>query len=364
MLRAMSDFAVIVYGASGFTGRLVCAELARRQISFAIAGRDRAKLTALAASLPARPEVLEAALDDSAGLRRAIARGRVVLACAGPFARLGKPVRDAALAEGRHYLDITGEASYMLETYECDAEAKARGVALINAVGFDVVPTDSAAALATEAAGGGKPDELRIAIKFGGRSTQGTTRSAMELADRGGLAFLAGQYTPEPVGRDRWEAPFPGKIGTRTTVSIPWGDLATAPRTTGARTVRTYVVVPPVMAPLAPLVGIAGKALGWQPVRDLAERWIQSLPEGPSDAERASARCAVVAEARTGPRTGRAWVTCGDGYDFTAAAAVECAARAAAPEFTAKGALTPAQAFGGRALLEALQSSGVEFGVT
>src|SRR6266542_3252097 len=165
MLRAMSDFAVIVYGASGFTGRLVCAELARRQLSFAVAGRDRAKLTALAASLPSRPEVLEAALDDTAALRRAVARGRVVLACAGPFARLGKPVREAALAEGRHYLDITGEANYMLETYERDLEAKKRGVALVNAVGFDVVPTDSAAALATEAAGGGKPDELRIAIK-------------------------------------------------------------------------------------------------------------------------------------------------------------------------------------------------------
>jgi short subunit dehydrogenase-like uncharacterized protein len=73
----------------------------------------------------------------------------------------------------------------------------------------------------------------------------------------------------------------------------------------------------------------------------------------------------VVAEARSNGRFGSAWVTCGDGYDFTAAAAVECAARAAADGFAAKGALTPTQAFGARPLLEALAAAGaVEFGVS
>ena len=65
----MADVAVVVYGATGFTGRLVCAELARRKAKFAVAGRDHAKLTALSASLgAAEPEVLVAALDDRAAL--------------------------------------------------------------------------------------------------------------------------------------------------------------------------------------------------------------------------------------------------------------------------------------------------------
>jgi saccharopine dehydrogenase (NAD+, L-lysine-forming) len=363
MLRRMSDVAVVVYGATGFSGRLICAELARRKVSFVIAGRDRAKLTALAASLPSPPELLEASIDDAAALRRAVARGRVVLACAGPFARLGAPVRAAALAEGRHYLDITGEIPYMLETAEHDAEARRRGVALINAVGFDVVPTDAAAVLASEAVGG-KPDDVRIAIKFSGRATQGTTRSALEHAGMGGMAFVDGAFRSEPVGHDRWQAQFPSPLGTLTTVSLPWGDVATAPRSTGARTVRTYVAVPPAVAPLMPLVGAATKALAWGPLKQVAERVVQSMPEGPSDAERASARSAVVAEARAGGRVGRAWVTMGDGYDVTAATAVECAARAAAPQFAGAGALTPAQAFGARALLTALGASGIAFGVS
>jgi short subunit dehydrogenase-like uncharacterized protein len=112
-----------------------------------------------------------------------------------------------------------------------------------------------------------------------------------------------------------------------------------------------------------PLVGLASKALSWGPARRLAEHWVSSLPEGPSDAERARARCAIVAEAQNGARTARAWVTAGDGYDFTAAAAVECAVRAAADGFDKRGALTPTQAFGARALLEALAEHDVRFGV-
>ncbi len=354
---------VVVYGATGYTGRLVCAELLRRKVSFAVAGRDRDKLTALSQSLVgAEPEVLAAPLDDAVALEAAIARGRVVLACAGPFSRLGTPVREAALAAGRHYLDITGEADYMLATAARDADAHARGVALVNAVGFDVVPTDAAAVLAAEAAGG-PPELLRIAIRFGGRASQGTTRSAIEHAAHGGLAYVGGRYQPEPVAADRWQAAFPPPIGDRVCVSIPWGDLATAPRSTGARTLRTYMAVPPAMARVMPLVGLATKALAWAPAKRLAERWVDALPEGPSDAERARSRCAVVAEAQKGARAGRAWVTTGDGYEFTAHAAVECAVRAASPAFDKKGALTPTQAFGARPLLEALAPYGVRFGV-
>jgi short subunit dehydrogenase-like uncharacterized protein len=356
----MSDFDVVVYGATGFTGRLVCAELVRRKVRFAVAGRDRARLTALSASLGASApevavEVIEAPLDDAARLQAAIARGKVVLACAGPFARLGAPVRDAALAAGRHYLDITGEANYMRETYTHDAAARSRNVALVNAVGFDVVPTDCAAALAAEAVGGA-PDDVKIGIKFGGRATQGTTRSAVEHADSGGLAFVDGQYQPERVGAATWQAPFPPPLNSRLTASIPWGDLATAPRSTNTRNLRTFVALPPSAIALLPIVGLASKALSLGPIKKLAERFIQSLPEGPSDAERARAHCAVVAEATKGSRTARAWVTCGDGYDFTAVSAVECAILASSADFKATGALTPSQAFGALSLLQSLQS--------
>jgi saccharopine dehydrogenase (NAD+, L-lysine-forming) len=360
----MADFQVVVYGATGFTGRLICKELVRRGLSFAVAGRDRQKLDALAASLGAsKPEIIVARLEAPDALARMAGRAKVTLACAGPFSQFGKPILDAAIAGGSHYLDITGEAAYMLATTERDAEARARGVALINAVGFDVVPSDAAAALAAEIAGA-PVAELRIAfINQGGRPTQGTTRSALHHADQGGLAFIDGSYVREPVGTVRWRVPFPPPIGVRDCFSIPWGDLASAPRSTGARTLRTFVAMPKALGSFMPLVGVASKTLAWAPMRAFAERCIRSLPEGPSDEQRAAGRFAIYAEARGKAGTRAAWVTGGDGYDFTAASAALCAERAAAPEFAAKGALTPTQAFGARALLDGLADSGVAWGL-
>ncbi len=356
----MSDLVpVVVYGASGFTGRLVCAALRRREVAFAVAGRDREKLTAIARATDAA-RVIVAPLEAEP-LARMCERARVVLDCAGPFAKYGRPVQDAALAAGRHFLDITGEAGYMLATAARDAEAKARGVALVNAVGFDVIPTDAAAVLAAEAAGA-PVEALRIAFaNRGGRPTQGTTRSALAGAHHGGLAYLDGRYLPEPVGAARWRVPFPAPIGERECASIPWGDLATAPRSTGARTVRTYMALSRRTIRLLPLARPLTRLLALAPLMRLAERWVRSLPEGPSDEERARARFAVYAEAR-GPRgTRAAWVAGGDGYDFTAASAALCAEWAARPDFAKTGALTPTQAFGARALLDALAPDGVTY---
>ncbi len=345
---------VIVYGATGYTGRLVCAELARRGAAFAISGRDKAKLNALALSLKPSPEVVIAGLDDPQALRAMAARARVVLDCAGPFSRLGKPVQDAALEAGAHFLDITGEATFLGASWRRDEEAKSKGVAIINAVGFDVVPTDCTAAIAAEEAGA-PVARVRLAFaQMGSRATQGTTRSALEAAHLGGAAFVDGKIRPERVGAHRWRVPFPEPVGTRDAISIPWGDIVTAPRSTGAREVRAYISLPRRVMRLAPIVSRIGFTLMIPGARALAERYVRSLPEGPTDEERARAITAVRAEADGAKGTRAAWALTGDGYDFTAKSSVHCALLAAEPGFTKRGTLTPSQAFGARALLDAL----------
>jgi saccharopine dehydrogenase (NAD+, L-lysine-forming) len=352
---------VIVYGASGYTGRLICAELQRRKVDFAVAGRDEAKLRALAAAV-GEPAVILAGLDDPPALERMAAAARVVLDCAGPFARLGRAVQDAALAARRHFLDITGEQLYMRATFARDAEARARDVALINAVGFDVVPTDAAAALAAEAAGA-PVSSVRIAFAAGGaRPSQGTTRSALEAMGLGSVAWVDGEWRREPVGAETWEVNFPAPIGARACVSLPWGDVATAPRSTGARNVRTFIAVGRHAGAARLGMRLVSRVAKLPPVRALSERWLRTLPEGPSDASRARSSSAVWAEATGARGTRSVWVTCGNGYDFTAASAALCAELAARPEFAARGAPTPAQAFGARALLDGLAASGVRWG--
>jgi short subunit dehydrogenase-like uncharacterized protein len=92
MLRRMEPADVVVYGATGYTGRLICLELVRQNVPFVVAGRNRDKLLALVASLGIPIELEVAALDDPAALARMAGRGKVVLDCAGPFARWGRVV--------------------------------------------------------------------------------------------------------------------------------------------------------------------------------------------------------------------------------------------------------------------------------
>src|SRR4051812_43625221 len=115
---------IAVYGATGYTGRLVAQELARRGLEARLCGRDPAKLKAVARSLPdAGPEVRCAAIDDPRALRKAFAGASVVLSCAGPFTWYGAPVIEAAVDAGASYCDTTGEQPYMRRVFATFADA-------------------------------------------------------------------------------------------------------------------------------------------------------------------------------------------------------------------------------------------------
>ncbi len=355
-------FDVVVYGATGFTGRLVCRELDRQGTRFAVGGRDRAKLEQLAASLASTPPVFAAGIDDAAGLRAFAEPGRVLLSCAGPFEQMGPPVLDAALAAGTHWLDITGEHTFMDQTWARDAEARERGVALVNAVGMDVIPTDVVAALASE--GLEDVDWLRIAIAPKGGFSRGTLRSAVGVVGSGGMAILDGKRVYEPALGDVWEAPFPPPLGPRHCLSLPLADIVTAPRTTGCRNLRIYGRGPELPPGVAPLAGRALKLLGSGPGRLLARAAVRLAPEGPSAEVQEAGGFMVVAEAvSSAGRRRRAWMKGPEAYGFTAIASVLCARMAASDGFDKRGTFSPVQAFGAHALVEALRPRGVEVGV-
>lgn len=354
---------ITVYGATGFTGRLICAALARRKVGFRMAGRDEDKLRRLAGSLGKVPgECVDVApLDDASALESMASRSRVVLDCAGPFATMGAPVLDACLEAKSHFLDITGELDWMSETLGRDADAKRRKIAAVNAVGFDVIPTDVAAALAAEALGG-KPDSVKIAIcALHARPTQGTTRSLLGILAGGGLARKDGALVREKLGAETWRVPFPAPIGSKDTMSVPLGDVVTADRTTGARNVRTFVSMPRRMIRSTRFASFALRVPG---VRPVAERWIRTLPEGPSAAIRKRAVSAAFAEVSGKNGTRSAWVALADAYEFTAESAALAAVLASSDGFSATGALSPVQAFGVKPLLEGLKPFGVSSGVT
>ena len=103
----MRNVTVVLYGASGYTGRLVAAELRRREVEHVLSGRDLAKLEPLGAEHGA--PVRAVPLDDEPGLRALLADASAVINCAGPFALAGDALVRAAVDSGTHYVDSTGE---------------------------------------------------------------------------------------------------------------------------------------------------------------------------------------------------------------------------------------------------------------
>ena len=134
---------IAVYGATGYTGRLVAMELRDRGFDAVLCGRNGGKLRRLADEIGVDWPVRAAAVDDGPALRKALSGADVVISCAGPFTFYGAPVIEAALDVGAHYVDTTGEQPYMRRVYEhMDAAAKRAGCAVIPAVGFDYLPGD------------------------------------------------------------------------------------------------------------------------------------------------------------------------------------------------------------------------------
>jgi short subunit dehydrogenase-like uncharacterized protein len=358
---------IAVYGATGYTGRLVAAELHRRRAKAVLAGRDGARLEMIAAGLGPDFAVRAVPLDDAAGLRRLLEPCAAVIACAGPFVRYGEPVLAAAIDAGAHYLDTTGEQAYMRIVFERHgARAERAGVALVSAMGFDYVPGDLLAALLAE--GMGELKEVRIAYGVRGFGpTRGTAASGLEIMRRGGVEWRGGGLVadgrPRPAGTHR----FPAPIGEQSVLRWPGGEHLTVPRHVAVRTVSTLLgagmVLPDALSRLLPFAVPPLQLAMRTPLARGAEAMIRRMPPGPAEEERKKARFAVAGEAYGGGGRRSGVVVGRDPYDLTARMVAHGALLASAAEFGRSGALAPAQAFEPGPFLDALAPFGVSYGL-
>ena len=358
---------IAVYGATGYTGKLVARELARRELDFVLSGRSASKLRALASDLGGDPPVRPASLDDRDALRHVLGDCAAVINCAGPFMRYGEPVVRAAVETGTHYVDTTGEQPFMQFIYErLDDAAKAAEVAVVPAVGFDYVPGDLISALASR---GAEPlSEVVIAYAAQGfAATRGTLHSGLEMLRSGGLEYRDGSLRRVGWRPRRVHFTFPEPIGRRAMIPYPSGEVLTVPRHTRTRNVVTLinagVAAPPGMPDdLVPLTQPALSLALHTPAKALADLAIDRLPEGPSEEQRRAARFTIVVMARgEDGRTGRGLVRGGDVYGLTAVTAVHSAVMVADSGYDRAGALSPASAFEPVEFLNYLGDHGVSF---
>jgi short subunit dehydrogenase-like uncharacterized protein len=340
---------IAVYGATGYTGRLVSAELARAGADLVLSGRNRGKLDALASEVDGEVVVKTASLDDPASLRALLADCSVVVDCAGPFVRFGEPVLAAAVEARTHYLDITGEQPFMRKVFEAYGPgARRAGVALITAMGFDYAPGDMIASLT--ASGMDELDEVSLSYLWQDFTpSRGTARTTLEIMRGIGVEWREGALVDVGGGAGRGTYEFPAPVGRKHMIWYPAGEQITVPRHIKTRNVRTTINaggfsnerIAPIFAAMVRPAGLAMRT----PLKRLADALISRLPEGPSPEQREGVRWTIVCEARRGEVERRGVISGKDVYGLTAAALRQGALIAAGKGFEGRGALAPAQAF-------------------
>ena len=141
----MREFDIIVYGSTGFTGRLVAEYLGARDhgVTWAMAGRSLSKLEAVRDELGLDVPLITANADDPASIRAMAERAKVVLTTVGPYQLYGEPLVAACAASGTAYVDLCGEPAWMRHMIDAHAAtARTTGARIVFSCGFDSIPFD------------------------------------------------------------------------------------------------------------------------------------------------------------------------------------------------------------------------------
>ena len=329
---------IVVFGASGHTGRFVVSELARRGMTAVLAGRDSEKLFALQKTHPAF-EIRVGSIDDPASLDQALLGGSLVINCAGPFLDTAAPVIQAALRARIHYLDVTAEQAVALAAFEnfSDAARKA-GVLIMPSVAFygalgDLLATATMRNWSTA-------DEIQIAVALDSwRPTRGTRLTGQRNTARR-LVFsnngLSQMVDPPP--KLKWI--FPAPFGEQEVIALPLAETVVISR---------HLCVPEIHA-----------HINLAPLNDLHNPGTPP-PTPADDSGRSTQTFVMEAKVHRGEEVRRALVAGRDIYAVTAPIVVEAAERIPAGATRATGAAAPGEIFDAQAFLQALSPEHISF---
>jgi len=267
----------LLYGANGYTGRLIVEMALAKGLKPVIAGRNEKLIQQLSEETGFAYKVF--GLDNIETVAEHLSNFSLVLNCAGPFSKTAIKMVEACLKSNTHYLDITGEIE-VFETIKTYSElAKEKHVLLMPGVGFDVVPTDCCGKyLHTQ-----MPDATSLEIAFmglGSSISHGTLSTMLEGMGRSGVVRKNGLIVPVPTGKK-------GKVinfGLKKSfcMTIPWGDISTSYHTTGIPNIETYTTVSRLTYYLMKLQFVFNPILRWNFIKKLLQKYVDKKVYGPS----------------------------------------------------------------------------------
>jgi short subunit dehydrogenase-like uncharacterized protein len=359
---------IVLFGATGYTGRLAAEAMVERGLKPVLAARSQDKLDALAAELGGELETARADVSDPPSVRALVEEGDVLVTTVGPFARWGAPAAAAATTAGAHYIDSTGEPAFIREVFErYGPVAERAGIGMITAFGYDWVPGNLAGALALERAG-----ELatRIDVGYfltgsGGSMSGGTKASTVGAIASPSFAFRDGRVQTER-GAKRVRS-FPVRSKQLQAISVGSSEHFGLPRAAPRlREVNAYLgwfgPASRAMQVMSAGTSLAMKVPGVEQLWSAAgERFVKGSTGGPDETARSKIGSHIVGMAYDagGRQLSEVHLTGIDGYTFTGRMLAWGADRVAAGALKGTGALGPVDAFG----LEELAAGCAEAGI-
>jgi short subunit dehydrogenase-like uncharacterized protein len=359
---------IVLFGATGYTGRLVASALLARGVKPVLAARNPDALAQMADDLGGGLETQGADIGRPETVRALVEKGDVLVSTVGPFTRWGAPAVEAAIDARAHYIDSTGEPPFIRRVFEqWGPRAQTAGSALVTAFGYDYVPGNLAGALVLEQAG-----KLAAKVSVGyfntgggsmrGAMSGGTAASATGVMFEPSFAYRNGKVVGErPAKRVRsFHAGGRDRLGISLGSSEHFGLPAVYPQ---LREVDAYLGWFGPASRALQAFSLTGEVPGVRPlVGAIAGRFVKGSSGGPDEEARSQTGSLFAAEAydADGRLLESLEMRGPNGYTFTGEIIAWGAQQAGAGGLQGTGALGPVGAFG----LAALEAGGAEVGLT
>ena len=338
---------LLIYGAYGYTGRLIVDECLRKNIKPILAGRDPMKMATYAEKKGLEFDVFE--VNEKDKLESWLKKGSLVIHCGGPFIHTAREMIEACLATGTHYTDITGEFQVFDLAQEYSERAKEKGIMLLPGAGFDVVPSDCLAAHLHHQL----PNATHLNLAFvskGGRLSRGTTKTMIENLGDPQVVRRDGQYAYQMMGSSTRIVNF-GEF-EQISMGISWGDISSAYFSTGIPNIEVFSGTNKEQIAKVKKMGRFSFLLKSRMVKGFLKGQLDKKPDGPSDTRREEAGMWLWGMVQNESKKIEARLKTPNGYTLTALTSVLIAEKILGGDFKL-GYQTPSSAYGADLILEA-----------
>jgi short subunit dehydrogenase-like uncharacterized protein len=332
---------IILYGANGYTAKLILDEMRTRGIIPVIAGRSIYAINALADKYKLSPQIFS--LKDYQVVKNNLQGTHTLLNCAGPFSETAEKLMDACMETKTNYLDVTGEIKIFEAAWKRNEKAKEVGITILPGVGFDVITTDCISKKLKEEMP--EANFLRIGIA-----------SKKSKISRGTLISAINQFGEDCIIRESGNL-IPIRWGSRTrtidfglfrsdTIAVQWGDVCNAFYSTGIPNIEAYLSLPSVLIKLLKKSELFKKFVSSEFLKQNLIKFVSRRIKGPDQKQRNKAEIFIWGEVENtkGEKLEQVYEF-PDGYALTAKSAAEVVLRILKDKLNS-GTQTPSLAFG------------------